>query len=310
MNVTSHMLAEFKNQRRLFVGGSVYDQMETIWAVLAGMEVLLIGDSLANIKLAYPKTSDVSMNVMIMFAGAVLRGAEMVKRVHPDISLPLFVFDVPFCQMSSPELVLDACRQAFSIEAGPHARIGAVKIEIHKADPDWQEKVGALKRERIPFIVHIGYTPQAEKQVDKNIVQGKTVEGALYLAKIMKEVQSCGAFAVFIEAIPWQVAQILTQYSTLPVIGLGAGPHTDCIWIMISDVLGITQSYFALEGRKNPVFSPITFHKQGLQKALSEMVQKARSRQYPVVGHHTYNLRPEKSEEIIDAVSCFLGIPR
>jgi len=300
--ITADDILRFKQTGHRFVGGSVYEQMDTLWAIAAGMEIVLIGDSLANIKLGYDKTADVSMDEMLTFTKACLRAAAMARRHHSEVQLPLFVFDIPYCRMHSPGAVVTACEEAQAATRHLDVPFGAVKIEVHQDDVDWRAKLAALRLTKIPFIVHIGYTPQVQKQIDQKIVQGKTAQGAVTLAELVCDLQDSGAFALFVESVPWQLGKIVTANSRLPVISLGAGPHAHGQWIMVSDVLGITDSYFRLLKRNRPVFSPLTTTGEALEQRLAALVNKARSGEFPVIGEHTYALPAASSAEIIERV--------
>ena len=186
----------------------------------AGVPLILVGDSLAQVMLGYDTTVRVTMDEMLHHTKAVVRGT---KRA-------LIVGDMPFLSYSTPDdAVLNAGR--FLREGGTQA----VKVEggVRSA-----RIIDAIVRAGIPVMGHIGLTPQAINAFGKVRVQGKTREQARQLLADALAVQEAGAFAVVLELVPGQLAAAITERLTIPTIGIGAGAGCSGQIQVITDTLG------------------------------------------------------------------------
>jgi len=186
----------------------------------AGVPLILVGDSLAQVMLGYDTTVRVTMDEMLHHTKAVVRGT---KRA-------LIVGDMPFLSYSTPEdAVLNAGR--FLREGGTQA----VKVEggVRSA-----RTIEAIVKAGIPVMGHIGLTPQAINAIGKVRVQGKSREQARQLLADALAVQEAGAFAVVLELVPGQLAEAITQRLTIPTIGIGAGAGCSGQIQVITDTLG------------------------------------------------------------------------
>ncbi len=186
----------------------------------AGIPLILVGDSLAQVVLGYDTTVRVSMEEMLHHTKAVVRGTRRA----------LIVADMPFLTYSSAE---DAIANAgrFMREAGTQA----VKLEggVRSA-----RMIEALVRAGIPVMGHIGLTPQAINTLGKVRVQGKSREQARQLLADALAVQEAGAFAIVLELVPEQLAAAITQRLRIPTIGIGAGAGCSGQIQVINDTLG------------------------------------------------------------------------
>ncbi|HEY6568699.1 MAG TPA: 3-methyl-2-oxobutanoate hydroxymethyltransferase [Candidatus Limnocylindrales bacterium] len=186
----------------------------------AGIPLILVGDSLAQVMLGYDTTVRVSMDEMLHHTKAVVRGS---KRA-------LIVADMPFLSYSAPD---DAIANAgrFLREGG----VQAVKVEggVRSA-----RVIEALVKAGIPVMGHIGLTPQAINAIGKVRVQGKSREQARSLLADALAVQEAGAFAVVLELVPGQLAAAITERLTIPTIGIGAGAGCSGQIQVITDTLG------------------------------------------------------------------------
>ena len=186
----------------------------------AGIPLILVGDSLAQVMLGYDTTVRVSMDEMLHHTKAVVRGS---KRA-------LIVADMPFLSYSTPE---DAIANAgrFLREGG----VQAVKVEGGVRSG---RVIEALVKAGIPVMGHIGLTPQAINAIGKVRVQGKSREQARSLLADALAVQEAGAFAVVLELVPGQLAAAITERLTIPTIGIGAGAGCSGQIQVITDTLG------------------------------------------------------------------------
>jgi 3-methyl-2-oxobutanoate hydroxymethyltransferase len=186
----------------------------------AGIPLILVGDSLAQVLLGYDTTVRVSMEEMLHHVKAVVRGSRRA----------IVVADMPFLSYATPE---DAVANAgrFLREGGAQA----VKIEggVRSA-----RTIEALVRAGIPVMAHIGLTPQAINAIGKVRVQGKSRDQARSLLADALAVQEAGAFAVVLELVPGQLAQAITERLRIPTIGIGAGAGCSGQIQVINDTLG------------------------------------------------------------------------
>jgi 3-methyl-2-oxobutanoate hydroxymethyltransferase len=200
---------------------TAYDYPTAALVDEAGIPLILVGDSLAQVMLGYDTTVRVSMEEMLHHTKAVVRGT---KRA-------LIVADLPFLSYSNTE---DAISNAgrFMREAGTQA----VKLEggVRSA-----RMIEALVRAGIPVMGHIGLTPQAINTIGKVRVQGKNREQARHLLADALAVQEAGAFAVVLELVPGQLAAAITERLRIPTIGIGAGAGCSGQIQVITDTLGL-----------------------------------------------------------------------
>jgi 3-methyl-2-oxobutanoate hydroxymethyltransferase len=189
----------------------------------AGVDVILVGDSLAMVVLGYDSTLPVTLDEMIHHARAVRRGT---KRA-------LLVADMPFgsYHADTAESLRNAVR--FVKEAG----VEAVKVEGGERR---LELIARLTEAEIPVMGHIGLTPQSVNALGGYRVQGKTVDSAEQLLRDAHAVEAAGAFAVVLEAVPRELAAQITRELRIPTIGIGAGPDCDGQILVVHDMLGLT----------------------------------------------------------------------
>ncbi len=187
----------------------------------AGIPLILVGDSLAQVMLGYDTTVRVTMEEMLHHAKAVVRGSRRA----------LIVADMPFLSYATPD---DAVANAgrFLREAG----VQAVKVEggVRSA-----RTIEALVRAGIPVMGHIGLTPQAINTLGRVRVQGKSREQARALLADALAVQEAGAFAIVLELVPGQLAEAITERLRVPTIGIGAGPGCSGQIQVVTDTLGL-----------------------------------------------------------------------
>ena len=188
----------------------------------AGLDIILVGDSLAMTMLGHPNTSVVTMEEMLHHCRAVARGA---KRAF-------LVGDMPFMsyQIQKSEAIRNAAR--FVKEAG----MEAVKVE---GGQEIVETVRAIVDAGIPVMGHLGLTPQTATKLGGFKVQAKTVMAARRLLDDALVLEQAGCFALVLEAIPAAVAEVVSQKLNIPTIGIGAGPGCDGQVLVFHDILGL-----------------------------------------------------------------------
>ncbi len=192
----------------------------------AGIDILLVGDSLGNVVLGYESTVPVTMDEMLHHAKAARRGA-------PDTFL---IGDMPFLsyQVSNEDAVKNAGR--FIKEAG----CDAVKIE---GGSNVKEQIAAILKAGIPVLGHLGLTPQTATMLGGLKVQGRDLSSAESICRDSLILEKIGCFAVILECIPHQLAKIISEKLTIPVIGIGAGNFCDGQVLVTHDMLGLISRF-------------------------------------------------------------------
>jgi len=201
---------------------TAYDYPTALLEDRAGIEIILVGDSLAMTVLGYENTLPVTMDAMIHHTQAVTRGAKYA----------LIIGDMPFMSYNTSErdAILNAGR--FMKEGGADA----VKLE---GGASVKEIVKAIVRAGIPVMGHIGLTPQTISMLGGFKVQGKDAQGAQKIIDDALSLEDAGAFSVLLEAVPAPIAKRVTERLNVPTIGIGAGVHCDGQVLVVHDVLGL-----------------------------------------------------------------------
>jgi 3-methyl-2-oxobutanoate hydroxymethyltransferase len=201
---------------------TAYDYPTGLLVDQAGIDIILVGDSLAMVVLGRENTVSVTMDEMLHHCKAVARGAKY----------PLLVGDMPF--LSYQVDVKEAIRNAgqFLKEGG----MDAIKLEGGR---DMAPTVEAIVNAGIPVMGHIGLTPQSISKLGGYRVQGKDVATARALIDDALALEDAGAFSLILEAIPSPVAKLITERVTIPTIGIGAGPDCDGQVLVIHDLIGL-----------------------------------------------------------------------
>lgn len=223
MKIPDFQRAKREGKRIVVVTG--YDALFTRIIEQAGIEVILVGDSLGVVVQGKPDTLTVTMEDMVYHTRMVAGAAERA----------LVVADMPFLsyQVSNEEAVRNAGRL---IQAGA----AAVKLE---GGASVVERVQAMTGFGIPVMGHVGMTPQSVRSYGGYKVQGKGAEQANRLVEDAKALQEAGAFAIVLEAMPSELAARITRELAIPTIGIGAGPSCDGQVLVLYDLLGLFDAF-------------------------------------------------------------------
>ncbi len=223
LKVTTATIHDKKIQKQPITCLTAYDYASARLVDEAGIDVVLVGDSLAQVILGYETTLPVTMEEMLHHTKAVRRG---VKRA-------LLVADMPFSsyQIHCKEAMINAMR--FLKEAGAEA----VKIE---GGQKRAELVHKLVDAEIPVMGHIGLTPQSVHKMGGYKVQGRSLGAVEQLMRDAVALDRAGAFAIVLEGIPREVAAMITAEVSAPTIGIGAGPDCDGQILVFHDLLGLS----------------------------------------------------------------------
>lgn len=211
-----------KREGKRIVMITAYDYPTGLIADEAGMDAILVGDSVAMVVHGLENTLPVTMDEMIYHTKMVSRAARSA----------MVIGDMPFMsyQVSISEAVRNAGR--FLKEAGA----SAVKLE---GGSEIKEQIIAMTKADIPVMAHIGLTPQSIHKMGGYKVQGRTEETAEKLLEEAHIVEEAGAFSIILEAIPATLAKRITEELSIPTIGIGAGPWCDGQVLVMHDVIGM-----------------------------------------------------------------------
>lgn len=244
---------------------TAYDYPTAQWVEEAGIDTILVGDSLGMVVLGYDSTVPVTMEEMLHHTKAVRRGATKT----------FVVTDMPFMSYASLELAL--------MNAGRLIKEGgadAVKLE---GGVNVASIVQGLTRAGIPVVGHIGLTPQTANQLGGFKVQGRDLDSAKQLVKDAQALEQAGVFLLVLEAIPRQVAGQISTELTIPTIGIGAGLDCDGQVLVLHDILGLFKRF------KPKFVKEYALLGEGAVEALQTFHKEVKSSQFPEE-EHTFTL--------------------
>jgi 3-methyl-2-oxobutanoate hydroxymethyltransferase len=276
--MTRFDLQKMKESGEKVVWITSYDYWTAQFAEQAGMDMILVGDSLGMCIYGYEGTIPVTMDQCIWHSEAVRRGA----------SNTFVIGDMPFLsyQVNCDEAVRNAGR--FFKEA----RVDAIKLEGgRRVCP----QIKAIAEGGMLVMGHIGLTPQSSGQLDGFKAQGRTVETALELIEDAKAIQQAGAFSLLVEAVPPEVCKVIRDELTIPVYSIGAGIDADNQLMIVSDILGIFQAFTAKFVKKYANLGGETL------KALQAYAEDVRAGRFPEA-QHTYNMVEGELSKLMTAL--------
>lgn len=262
MKNTVVTFAQAKQEQNKLTMLTAYDYSTARLIDGAGVNAILVGDSLGMVCLGYEDTLSVTMEDMIHHTAAVSRGAKNA----------LVVADLPFLSyhISTGETVRNAGRLV------KEGRAQAVKLEGGAA---FAEQIEAITRASIPVMAHIGLTPQSVNAFGGFKVQGKTQEAAQKLLDDARAVQRAGAFAVVLECVPAPLAARITRELSIPTIGIGAGAGCDGQVLVYQDMLGM---FSELTPKFVKQFAPVG---QLMQQGFADYIRAVQDGSFPAQEH-------------------------
>lgn len=265
-------LAALKRDGTPIVMVTAYDIVSARVAEAAEVDIVLVGDSAANVVLGYDSTRQISEDELLVLARAVRRG----------VRTPLLVCDLPFGSYERSDEQAVATARRFVAEAG----CDAVKLEGGGAIA---ERARAIVGEGIPVMAHVGLLPQHVEPGGSFQVKGRGADEALAIAQAAFELERAGCFAIVFEAVPHQITTAIIVKLRIPTIGIGAGSATDGQVLVFHDLVGLSgprhprfvQQYAAL-------FEPMV-------TSVRAYAADVRSRSFPAEAH-TYAMLPDQLE--------------
>jgi 3-methyl-2-oxobutanoate hydroxymethyltransferase len=270
-----------KRDGRPIVMITAYDHPSGRIVDAAGVDLVLVGDSAANVVLGHESTVPATMDEMTMLTAAVNRGVENA----------LVIGDLPFMsyQVSDAEAVANAGRL---IKDG-----GADVVKLEGAGPSL-ERVRALVSAGIGVMGHIGLTPQTATALGGHKAQGRQADAARRLFLDAISLERAGCFALVLEAVPAPVATTISRRLAIPTIGIGSGPGTDGQVLVLHDMLGIPG-----DGREPRFVKRYAEIGELMGAAVAAYATEVRNHVYPAE-EHTYTIPPEELEAFQNAVDA------
>ncbi|MET0812566.1 MAG: 3-methyl-2-oxobutanoate hydroxymethyltransferase [Microbacterium sp.] len=272
--MTLARLDEMRRKGEQIVMVTAYDYVSGRVAEQAGVDVVLVGDSGAQVVLGYDSTVPVTTDEMLTLARAVRRA----------VTTPLIVCDVPFGSTETSDAQAIETAMRFVKEAGAHA------VKLEGATEDRRSRIRAIVEAGIPVVAHIGLTPQTATALGGLRAQGRDEASALRVAREALAVQEAGAFAIVIEAVPAEIVAEILPALDIPVIGIGAG-HADGQVLVQHDLLGITEGHTA-----KFVKQYASLHAD-MVAGVSAYADEVRRGAFPS-DEHTYTVRAEVVERV------------
>ena len=272
--ITTSTIRQMKVEGRPSTMITAYDYAMARNVDEAGIDMILVGDSVGNVMLGYSSTIPVTMDAMIHHTQAVVRGTKYA----------LVVGDMPFMsyQASEAEGLMNAGR--FLKEGG----CAAIKLE---GGSEVCPLVKKMVTAGIPVMGHIGLTPQSVNQFGGFKVQGKDVAAAQKLLDDAKALEAAGAFSIVLECVPAALAAKVSELISIPTIGIGAGNGCDGQVLVCNDLLGISNGFTPKFVKKYR-----DLH-QEIVGAVSEYISDVRDRSFPAP-EHTFKIDDEVLEKL------------
>ncbi|MEK5255762.1 3-methyl-2-oxobutanoate hydroxymethyltransferase [Paenibacillus sp. FSL F4-0125] len=242
---------------------TAYDYPSALLAEEAGIDLILVGDSLGNVVLGYDTTLPVTIDDMVYHTRSVTRGAQNT----------FIVADMPFMTYhGSVDETLRGVRRLMQ-----EGRAHAVKME---GGLEICETVAAVVAAGVPVLGHIGLTPQSVNMIGGYRIQGKDAKDAKRLMDEAKALEAAGAFAVVLELVTEEVAQAISEALSIPTIGIGAGRYCDGQVLVFHDLLRYASPY--REKRFVKTYADVG---NVIREGISQYVQEVKDRSFPDEGH-------------------------
>ncbi len=272
--VTIHTLMEKKNKGEKITFLTAYDYPTAVIEDEVGIDLILVGDSMGMCVYGFDSTLPVTMDMMVNHCKAVRKGA-------PN---SFVIGDMPYMsyQISVEQAVANAGR--LMQECG----VDGVKLE---GGLEMVDRIEAITKAGIPVMGHLGLTPQSASMLGGFKAQGKNVGAALKLMGEAKALEEAGCVSILLEAIPAEVAQLITERASIPILGIGAGPYCDGQVLVVHDLLGFFGGHVAKFVKQYANMNEI------IRTALTEYKEEVESGAFPAP-EHCYKISEEELEKL------------
>lgn len=271
---TTLELKEIKKNEEKITMITAYDYPTAQLVDEAGVETILVGDSLGMVVLGYQDTLSVTMEEMIHHAKAVVRGS---KRSFIIVDMPFLTYQInkEEALRNAGRIIQETGAQGVKLEGGEEI-IDAVRLIIGAG---------------IPVVGHLGLTPQSAGQLGGFKVQGKDPATARKMIEDAVLLEEAGSFLLVLECVPWQLAKEITKKLTIPVIGIGAGKYCDGQVLVYHDVMGL------YTGKRPKFVKQYASARDEMLKGVGDYISEVRQGSFPEE-KHTFSI----SQEVLDYI--------
>lgn len=272
--ITVKTIQKLKDEGQKITALTAYDYSTAKYMDESGVDIVLVGDSLAMVALGYETTHSIGMDEMKVFTKAVAKG---VKRAMVAVDMPFMSYHV-----SIEEAVKNA---------GEMIKIGARAVKIEGGGKYILEVVERCTQAGIPVIAHLGFTPQFLNTLGGYTIQGKSYDTTLQILEQAKELEKAGAFAIVLEMVPEESAKYITDNLNIPTIGIGAGRYCSGQILVSDDIFG-----------KFSDFTPKFARKYGdmgllIKNCATQFVKEVQSSKFPS-DEEVFNLSDEELKQL------------
>ncbi len=266
---------EMKKEKKQIAMLTAYDFPTAQLVDEAGVEIILVGDSLGMVVLGYEDTLSVTLDDMIHHSKAVVRGS---KRAFVVVDMPFLTYHVneEEALRNAGRIMQQTGAQGVKVEGG---------VEIIKA-------VRAITSAGIPVMGHLGLTPQSAGQLGGFKVQGKDPRVARKMIDDALALEAAGAFSLVLECVPWQLARVITEKTSIPVIGIGAGKYCDGQVLVYHDVMGL------FTGKRPKFVKQYVDARSEMVKGVQEYMKEVKEGSFPAE-QHTFTMSEEVLEKVL-----------
>ncbi len=272
-------ILDFQNMIRLgekIVYLTAYDYLTAKMQEKAGVDMILVGDSLGMVALGYDTTFPVTMNDMIRHCQAVRRGAPAT----------FVIGDMPYMSYQiSDETAIENAGKLIK-------EAGADCVKLEGGGPRILDRIRAINEAGILVMGHIGLTPQFMGQIGGYKAQGKTAQAAMILIRQAKLLEEAGACSILVEGVPAAVGKAITERAGIPILGIGAGSFTHGQLLIYADMVGFYDNFTPKFVKKYAQVGDI------LTTAFREYAQEVREGTFPLNAEHTYKMPEEEIQEL------------
>jgi len=249
-----------------------YDYLTAKMQEKAGVDIILVGDSLGMVSLGYDTTFPVTMNDMIRHTQAVRRGA-------PNTFV---VGDMPYMSYQISDEVAIANAGRFIQEAGADC------VKLEGGGPRILDRIRAINEAGILVMGHIGLTPQFMGQIGGYKAQGRSAQAAMSIINQAQLIEEAGACSILVEGVPTAVGKAIAERAGIPILGIGAGSGTHGQLLIYADMVGLYDNFTPKFVKKYANVGEV------LTGAFAEYVQEVRAGKFPVDAEHTYKMPEEE----------------
>ena len=272
--ISVNTIQKYKNEGQKITSLTAYDYSTAKYLDEAGVDIILVGDSLAMVALGYDTTHAIGMDEMLVFSKAVTRG---VKRA-------MVAVDMPF--MSYHSDISTALKNA-----GEFIRIGAKAVKIEGCSDYILEVIKRCTQSGIPVIGHLGFTPQFLNTIGGYNIQGKSYSKTLEILDQAKRLQEAGVFAIVLEMMPEESAKYITDNLNIPTIGIGAGRYCSGQILVSDDIFGKFSDFTPKFARKYGDLSLL------IKNCASQYIKEVQTGKFPSK-EEVFNLSEEELKQL------------